>query len=390
MSLIDVAIILLLVAAVAHGVTQGAAIQVLSFGGLIGGFVAGAALATVAAGMVQTQQSKALVSMSVFFISGLIGGMFGRTLGTHAWKTLQELRLGVADALLGAVFAAIATLAAVWLFTVLLSKGPTQTISSAIHSSAIVRALEDRLPGPPTVLARLGQLIDTSKFPQVFEGLEPGPAPPVALPPDPAVRAAVAAAGRATVRVFGPACGGVQTGSGFVAAPGLVVTNAHVVAGMSGSITVQDAKGRHRAQVMLFDPSLDVAVLRTSGLAAGPLPIAPAAADRGTQGAFLGYPGGGPFQAAPAAVLRTFQATGRDIYGRNTTRRNVYQLSGAVREGNSGGPLVRPSGEVIGVIFAASTTDDNVGYALTSTEVLPRVREAQGRSAAVSSGPCAA
>jgi S1-C subfamily serine protease len=168
----------------------------------------------------------------------------------------------------------------------------------------------------------------------------------------------------------------------------LVVTNAHVVAGID-SPQVQDANGTHRSTPVMFDPNLDIAVLRTSGLAGGPLPILNGDANRGDGAAVLGFPGGGQFDAKAAAVLRRFFATGRDIYGQSTTRREVYQLQAQIRQGNSGGPFVRQDGTVLGVVFAASTTQGNVGYALTSSEIAPRVQQAQA-AGTVDTGACAA
>jgi S1-C subfamily serine protease len=221
----------------------------------------------------------------------------------------------------------------------------------------------------------------------VFEGIEPIPAGPIEVPNNAVVQAAVNNAQRSTVRISGLGCGGIQTGSGFVVDSGLVVTNAHVVAGIA-SPEVADANGRHRATPVLFDPSLDVAILRTTGLAGTSLPILNSEVPRGTGGAVLGYPGGGNFDAEAAAVLRKFIATGRDIYGRNLTRRNVYQLQANIRQGNSGGPYVRQDGTVLGVVFAASTSEPNVGYALTSQEIAPRVQQARA-SGQVDTGPCA-
>jgi S1-C subfamily serine protease len=287
---------------------------------------------------------------------------------------------------MGAVVAVLAALAAVWLIAILLTAGPTRNVSRAINRSTIVQALVDRLPPAPTVFSRLQHFISATPFPRVFEGIEPIPAGPIDVPGNAVVQGAVNRAQRSTVRIFGVGCGGVQTGSGFVVGSGLVMTNAHVVAGIQ-SPQVQDAAGPHRSTPVLFDPKLDVAVLRTTGLAGRPLPLAGGQAPRGQGGAVLGYPGGGGFSAGPAAVLRRFSAIGRDIYGRELTRRAVYQLQASIRQGNSGGPFVRQDGTVLGVIFAASTTDQGVGYALTSQEVSPRLARAR-TSGPVSTGPC--
>jgi S1-C subfamily serine protease len=172
-----------------------------------------------------------------------------------------------------------------------------------------------------------------------------------------------------------------------VAAPGLVVTNAHVVAGIAAPL-VQIGRTVKATEVVLFDPSFDLAVLRVSGLSAPPLQLDPAPVGRGTQAAVLGFPGGGPFTVDAAGVMAAFEAQGRDIYGHGLTVRNVYELNALVRPGNSGGPLVLPDGRVIGVVFSRSTVDPSIGYALTSPDVLPRVLRAEGVVRAVSTGAC--
>jgi S1-C subfamily serine protease len=386
-NLVDVGIILVLGLAAAHGVTQGAVLQIFSFGGFWIGLLIGAALAPVLSSVTQSPFAGAFISLVTFLGLALIGGAAGRYIGTHAWSALQRLKLGVLDAAMGAIVAILAALAAIWLIAILLTAGPTRDVSRAINRSVIVRALVENLPPAPSVFSRVQQFISVTPFPRVFEGIEPIPAGPIDVPGNAVVQAAVDRAQASTVRVVGVGCGGIQTGSGFVADSGLVVTNAHVVAGIQDP-QVEDSRGSHRATPVLFDPALDVAVLRTSGLAGTALPLADGEAKRGQGGAVLGYPGGGRFTAGPGAIVRKFAAIGRDIYGRELTRRDVYQLQAAIRQGNSGGPFVRQDGTVLGVVFAASTTESNVGYALTSQEVLPKLRQARGVTNEVSTGPC--
>lgn len=390
MNVVDLAIVGVLGLAAAHGITQGAALQVLSFGGFWIGLLLGAALTPFTQQLAGNSPfTSAFVSLVTFLGLALIGGGIGRYFGTHAWGALRRLQLGKADSALGAVVAVVAALMAVWLVALLLAAGPTRNVSQAVHRSAIVRTLVGRLPPAPSVFSRLQQFISSTPFPRVFEGLEPIPAGPIDVPGNAVVQAAVDAAGASTVRITGLGCGGVQTGSGFVAPPGdLVVTNAHVVAGID-SPQVEDSNGTHRAVPVLFDPQLDLAILRTSGLAGGALPVTGQDVGRGEGAAVLGYPGGGRFDAKAAAVIRSFVATGRDIYGQSTTRREVYQLQAQIRQGNSGGPFVAQNGTVLGVVFAASTTQGDVGYALTSSEVLPRLQQARASSGA-DTGPCAA
>lgn len=389
MNLLDFAIVAIVVVAIAHGATQGAAIQLLSFGGFWGGLALGALLAPVLSGLVDSPFAKAFVSlMSLFGFAAIVGGV-GRQLGVHTWATLRRLRLGVVDAIVGAGVTAVATLVAVWLVVILAAEGPLPSVARLAQDSAIAGQLVRTMPPAPTVFTRIQALVNTTPFPRVFTGFEPRPQP-VPLPDDPTVRSAVAAAGASTVRVFGPGCGGIQTGTGFFAAPGLVVTNAHVVAGLD-VMRVETREGsRGAATPVLFDPNLDVAVLRVRGIAAAALPVIRTTVPRGTGGAVIGYPAGGPFTAGAGAVLASFEAVGRDIYGSAITRRQVYQLQARVRPGNSGGPFVDANGDVVGVIFAASTSDRDVGYALTGGQVAARIDQARARSATVDTGACAA
>jgi len=179
----------------------------------------------------------------------------------------------------------------------------------------------------------------------------------------------------------------IQEGSGFVAADGYVVTNAHVVAGMDDP-EVRSAEGLSDATTVLFDPDLDLAILSVPGATGPPLPLATEPLDRGAPGAVLGYPQGGPLDVRRAAVRRTIDAVGRDIYGHGEVERLVLELQTLVRPGNSGGPFVLPDGRVGGVVFAASSGEDDVGYAIAAGEVDDPLEIAMGRTASVDTGPC--
>jgi S1-C subfamily serine protease len=189
------------------------------------------------------------------------------------------------------------------------------------------------------------------------------------------------------VKIEGAACGLTQEGSGFFVAPGLVVTNAHVVAGVAQPFVI-DSTGQHEATAVLYDPVLDIAVLRVQGPTERALHLDPNMVDRGATGAVLGFPGGGPFTSGPAGVMAAFQATGWDIYGNVEATRSVYEIDAVVRPGNSGGPLVERDGLVVGVVFARSTANNSVGYALASPAVLQRVRTAESSSGSVSTEGC--
>jgi S1-C subfamily serine protease len=238
------------------------------------------------------------------------------------------------------------------------------------------------------VFSRVQGFLSAEGFPPVFAQLAPASAGPVTLPGDAQMQTALNIAGPSTVKIVGPGCGAIQEGSGFVVANGLVVTNAHVVAGIAHP-TVQDSSGIHATTVVFFDPNFDLAVMRVSGLRERPLTLDPNDVARGVQALVLGYPGGGPFTVSPAGIMANFSAEGRDIYGQALTLRDVYEVQSVVRPGNSGGPLVQADGQVIGVVFSRSTTNGNIGYALTSPGVLTRVQKAETTFSAVGTGPCA-
>ena len=207
-------------------------------------------------------------------------------------------------------------------------------------------------------------------FPAAFSGLEP--VPPSAQPlPSSVDTPGVQTAASETLKIQGFGCGGIVFGSGFPVGPGMVLTNAHVVAGTQGT-TVRNVGGRSlNARVVLFDPERDVAILYVPRLAL--VPLGEASAHPGTQGAAIGYPGGGPEKVSPAVVNGEVRAEGRDIYGQNLAVRSIWITQATVLPGNSGGPLVDLNGNVVGVIFAASTSQSGQAYALTDAEVQPDI-----------------
>ena len=377
-----------------HGLRLGAVTQVLSFGGFWLGLFVGALVAPSLAGIVHGATAKAVVALVMWLGVAAVFGGVGRLLGVRSSQFLHRLRLGPVDAAFGVAVAVVATLLATWLVASLLSDSRYPSLARAVQQSRIVRALDQVLPPIPTVFTGVQRFLAQNGFPVVFTGLPPEVAGPVSLPSDAAERAAVVRAESSTVQIMGTGCGVIQEGSGFVVAPGLVVTNAHVVAGMASPVVI-DTNGRHAATAALFDPRLDLAVLRVPGLADAPLAVDARVVDRGTTGVVLGFPGGGPFTYGKAGVAASFEALGLDIYGKSQTRREIYQLDATVNPGNSGGPLVSsgvrgiPDGTVIGVVFARSTTYPGVGYALAMPAVAQDVARARAAGATVSTGGCA-
>jgi S1-C subfamily serine protease len=393
MNWVDYALLVVVALAAVRGLRAGAAMQVLTFGGLFLGLFIGALIAPSLARLVHGDTGKAIVALVVLVGAGTIVSGLGRLLGAHSGQFLHRVRLGPVDAAFGAVVAVFVALVVAWLMATLVQASQFTALDRSLQQSRIVRALDSTLPPIPTVFARIERFLAHSGFPVVFAGLPPQTAAPVTLPTDASARAAVLRAEGSTVQVEGAGCGVIQEGSGFVVAPGLVVTNAHVVAGIPAP-SVIDSTGRHPATAALFDPKLDIAVLRVPGLDDPALAVQSTVVARGTTGVVMGYPGGGPLTARKAGVAAPFEAVGLDIYGNSQTTREIYELDAVVQPGNSGGPLVASgdpniaNGTVIGVVFARSTTNTDVGYALAMPAVMADVARAQAARATVGTGGC--
>jgi S1-C subfamily serine protease len=389
---LDVALVVVVLLSTVHGSRTGAAAQLASLVGFCAGLAAGAGLVTLVDPHVVGQLAKTFTALALLLLPAGVGGHLGRRLGTSAWSRLRRARLGALDAALGAVVAAAGTLVLCWLLASILVNSAIQAVVGQIERSVVLRSVAGALPPVPSAFASVERYLAAGGFPQVLANVVPEPVGPVALARPATVRAAVAAASASTVKVVAIGCGDEQEGSGFVAVAGpghdLVVTNAHVVAG-TGSISVEAPDGTtSTATPVLFDPRFDLAVLRSAPLGEPALGIDRGLVERGAPAVVLGYPGGGPLTDRAAGVLARFEAEGRDIYGNALTVRTVYELRAVIRPGNSGGPLVASSGEVLGVVFSRSTSDPDIGYALASPGVASRVVEAMGRTAAVSTDGC--
>ena len=387
MNVVDVLLLVVVAAAAVQGLRLGAVLQVLSFGGFLIGLFVGALLASVTVRWAHSEMGRTFVSLATMLGVAVAFGIVGRLIGAQLFKRLHRSRLGSIDSVLGVVIAVVASLLAVWLVASTLVNSSYVTLSGSIADSRIIRSLDRVLPPPPSVFSQVQGFLSAEGFPLVFAQLAPASAGPVTVAGSPQVQAVATSAGPSTLKIIGQGCGDIQEGSGFVVAPGVVVTNAHVVAGVAHPM-VQDAAGTHQTTVALFDPSYDLAVLRGQGLHDPSLALDPNVVSRGVVAAVLGYPGGGPFTAVPAGVMATFEAQGRDIYGRGLTVRDVYEIQAVVRPGNSGGPLVALDGQVIGVVFSRSTTNGDVGYALASSGVLSRVQSAENATITVGTGAC--
>jgi S1-C subfamily serine protease len=388
---VDLLIIGLLLLAAVHGLRLGALIQILTFAGFWLGLWLGALVWTNLLKTPHDSTTRAILIIALVLGTACGLGYLGRVIGTYSNISLRRHHLGNVDAALGVGVAVVAVLLSVWLVAAVISSPNSRfaSLDAAVNRSDILHSIDRILPQTPSIFNDLQNFLNNQGFPQVFSTLTPPSTPNVAPPTTAQTRSLSNAAIFSTVKILGTACSNEQEGSGFVVGPGLVATNAHVIAGEgSGNTQVLVGGTAYGATPVYFDPSFDLAVLRTSAPLGPVLTISSSLAPNGTQAALLGYPEDGHLTVNPAAVTEEVTAIGKDIYNSGSVTRGVYALAATVLPGNSGGPLMGPGGQVIGVVFSRSTVYSNVGYALTSPGVLSRVQAAEQHHAAVSTGSC--
>lgn len=382
----DLLIVLAVIGAVVGGVRLGFVARSTSWAGMAVGLVLAAlALPSVVERVGGGDQRLLLVAVATLFGGALLGQAVGLVLGRQLSLGIETGRGQAADRAAGAVAGVVGVLIALWLLLPTMAAVPGWPARQA-RTSAVAAFVHDSLPQAPDAFLALRQLVGEDRFPEVFDALQP--APEVGPPPaETGISAAVSArVVPSTVKIEGEACGRIQDGSGFVAGPELVVTNAHVVAG-EGDTAVERSDGtRVDAEVVAFDANRDIAVLRAPGLDRPALPVA--SANAGDTGGVYGHPGGGPLEISPFEIAQEVRARGTDIYDRNRTERSVFFLATELAPGDSGSALVNPDGEVVGVAFAIAPDQPGVGYALTDDEL--RAVLDGDLSRPVEAGPCLA
>jgi S1-C subfamily serine protease len=346
------------------------------------GFAAGAFLGSRIAPLILTGGYESPYAPLFAAIGALIAGALSAVaLESMALGLRQRLIRGrglhLADGAGGAALVACVALGIVWVFGAVALHAPgTAGLRGDVQRSAIMRRLNDLMPPSGPVINALNRV---DPAPSIV-----GPSSPVG-PPDATIARDpdVAEAGRSVVRVLGTACGLGVEGSGWMAAPDLVVTNAHVVAGEDDTTVTTQSGAIYDANAVHYDPANDLAILRIRES----LPALAIAADprRGESGAVLGYPENGPYSVAPARFGDTQDVISEDSYGHGPVRRSIASLRGTVRSGNSGGPMVDAHGRVLGTLFASTTTDRPGGFAIPNDIVEAALRRS---GAEVDTGPC--
>jgi S1-C subfamily serine protease len=390
MDYLDVIIIVFLIVFALSGLRRGLSGVAFSLAGLLVGLFLGAVIAPpIARTITSNRTTQPLFAIGIFLGIALLTEGIGAALGFRLRQRAKRTVFGPADAGFGAALGLLGALAAAWYLGLTFSQSPWVGLDNQISGSTIERTLDGFMPRPPAFLATIGNLFKPGDFPNPFSTILSLPQSPVAIPPL-VDTSGIRLAASSTTKVIAVGCnGGAEAGSSWPLAQGYLVTNAHVVAG-SSSVQVVTTDGVHRsATVVLFDPNTDLSVLYVPGLTLQPLAYVNQDPVRGTGGAVIGYPGGNSEKVVAAAVSGTEMARGYNIYGDALVTRDIEVLAAQVIPGNSGGPIVNDAGQVIGVVFAASTNQANVGYALTIPQVYPDLQAAHDRTASVSTQSCA-
>lgn len=389
MNLLDVLIIFGVVLSLIRGQQVGFVRQFFSTLGFFVGLFVGAFLQPYTVQLVNDDLAKVIMTITTTLGLALVSMTAGEYLGLRIKRHISSTsHYDRADKAFGSVLAAVSLLILVWLGATIAGSFRSPELQKEINESKIVGFLSDHMPAAPSVIDGISSLIDPNGFPQVFTGREPIPQDVEVTPSLEGFEAAIAKTKNSVVKIVGQGCGGIVDGSGFVVGDNLVATNAHVVAGIRRPY-VQDNNGTHISRAIWFDPNLDLAVLRTNNLDGEPLAFNTDVQPRGSRAVVIGYPGGGDFDVEAAVILDRFTAVGRNIYGENRTSRDVYEIDADIVPGNSGGPVISVDGDVIGIVFAQSTTYDHVGYALTAKKVVAEIQTAMNRNQEVSTSYCA-
>ena len=392
MSLVDVVLIVLALVFALSGFRQGLLVSATSILGFLGGAVIGAQLSGPVAERIDGSSVTRVFAALVVVLAGallgqILAGAIGRAIrGRVTWEPAKMV-----DSVAGAVLSAVAVLLVAWMVASPLASSPFPQVSSQVRQSALVQAVDQAVPeGVRTVYDTLRDAIDRRGLPDVLDPLTPTQVRDVEAPDQALLNSPVVASVEGSVvQISGiaPSCSRQIDGSGFVYAQERVMTNAHVLAGVTDPVVLAEGE-EYDAVPVYVDEEIDVAVLAVPGLDTLPLSFTPQPAEAGDDAIIMGYPGGGPFFVGPARVRDRGEISGPDFRNSQTVVRDVYALFGTVRAGNSGGPLFAPDGSVLGVVFASAIDDPETGYALTGPQVAQAADAGSRTSVEVGTGPC--
>ncbi len=394
--MLDLILIVVVAAFAVSGYRQGFIVGVLSFFGFVGGALLGAEFGpSISRALVggQTQQDVIAVVLLVSF--AVIGQFIASSIGAAMRSTVTWHSATVLDSVGGSVVSMLSVLLIAWVVGSVLIESPFPVVDSQVNNSIVLGGLDKFMPSPArTMFSDFRRLLaSNSTYAEVFSGI--GAERILAIPaPDPAVldSPGFLAARSSVVKIQGlaPSCQRSIEGSGFVISPQHVLTNAHVVAGVTEDQTVTTDTGSHyNATVVFYDPQIDVAILDVPGLDLPSLHFA-GPANPGDDAVVAGYPLDAMDLHTVAARIGGVQdAEGPNIYETSTVTRQIYEIRAVVESGNSGGPLLSPAGTVDGVVFAAAVGVNDTGFALTAAQVSADAAAGEHMTSAVSTSSCA-
>ena len=385
---LDVVLLLLLLAYAISGYWQGFITGAFATVGLLVGGLFGIWLAPMLLG---DAAPSVWISLGALFIV-LLAASFGQALmqfvGSRLRAKITWQPARALDAVGGAALSVVAVLVVSWALGVAVSGAPLKWVTEQVRGSEVLRRVDTVMPDRAVqALESFNEVVGTN-LPPYLDPFKPERIVEVAPPPakiasDPEVSAAA----ESVIKIHGESnCGGGVEGTGFLYSPERVMTNAHVVAGVTTPRLVTEA-GEVDTTVVYYNPDIDVAVLRVDGLGLPHLAF-DREAEAGDPAAVLGFPNDGPYDVQGARIRAEQRLSSPDIYGEGTVLRDVYSVRSNIRPGNSGGPMVSPDGEVLGVVFAASVTDAATGYVLTADQVGQAAAEGLSNTEPVSSGRC--
>ncbi|SDF62175.1 Colicin V production protein [Blastococcus aurantiacus] len=392
MSLVDVVLIVLALAFALSGFRQGLLVSAASIAGFLGGAVIGAQLSGPVAERIEgSSVTRVFAALVVVLAGALLGQILAGAIGRAVRRKVTWEPAKMVDSVAGAVVSAAAVLLVAWMVASPLATSPFPEVAGQVRQSALVQAVDETVPARVrSVYDNLRQAIDRRGLPDVLDPLTPTEVRDVPAP-DPALEGSpvVAQVRGSVVKITGvaPSCSRQIDGSGFVYAPERVMTNAHVLAGVTEP-TVEAGGESYDATPVYVDEAIDVAVLAVPGLPQERLLFTDRTAVAGDDAIIMGYPGGGPFFVGAARIRDQNDISGPNFRNTGTVVRDVYSLFGSVRAGNSGGPLLAPDGSVLGVVFASAIDDPNTGYALTGRTVGDAARLGEEARTAADTGPC--
>ena len=390
MNVLDWFLVVLVLAYAVSGYWQGFIAGAFATGGLLLGGLFGVWLAPKILGDANPALWVSLAALFVVLICASFGQAILQYVGARIRSQIKWQPARALDAVGGAALSMAAVLVVAWALGVAVSGAKLPWASTQVRESAVLQRVNGVMPKDAVeALNSFNDVVGSSFFPRYLEPfareriVNVGP-PPGRVARDPDVQRAQ----RSVFKVRGEnVCNRGVEGSGFLYGPDRVMTNAHVVAGVTRPVVLVGEQEKP-ARVVYYNPSIDVAVLAIDGVPAPYLRFDQDGRPR-QAAAVLGYPQDGPFNVQAARLRGEQRLRSPDIYGNGTVIRNVYSLRALVRPGNSGGPLVSTSGRVLGVIFAASVTDGDTGYALTAGQVADAAAEGLTDENTVSTGDCA-